>query len=1178
MKTRLSCPGGHTWEIESSVDAWSATTERMACPVCRGPGSTGSSEPPLVLGTPELSVLLRRWEEGQQRGEALSPEELCRDCPELLEPLRQNLQALAAMDALMPSGPYATVSHQPAVDPYATEPDPSAAGRSTAAGPRSCIPGYEVLGELGRGAMGVVYRARQVKLQRIVALKMILAGEHAGSAELARFRTEAEAIARLAHPNIVQIYEVGEHDGLPFFSLEFCAGGSLARKLAGTPLPAREAAAVVAQLAHGMHAAHEKGVIHRDLKPGNVLLASPGVATPGLADQPKITDFGLAKKLDEQGKTVSGAIMGTPSYMAPEQAAGKINELGPACDIYALGAILYECLTGRPPFKAATMMDTLRQVMNEEPVRPMQLQSGTPRDLETICLKCLQKEPARRYATAAALADDLRRYLNREPILARPTPAWERLAKWARRKPAVAGLVSVSLLALVAGIAVAILYGILSAQELQQFKDQEAARQQVRDFLAAGKRHLDSGEFGGAERELAQGLAALEAQPGLDADALHGEVRELLDLARTRLQARTRFEQFRKPHDDALFLCTRFTGLDMARDRTRIRAACRAALALYGPEADGPAAQLARDRPALKPQEHARLVAGCYELLLIWAEMEADTAPARDGARAALAVLAHAERLAADHDIRSRTAFLYKARVMAQSRGEPFDAAAAERAAPPPDTRLDWFLAALAHYQRGQQAEVISAAERVLDRDEADFWARYVKAMALLSQGEWLAARTELSICMQLGQHTAWPRLMRGHAATEMADYAAAAQDLDLGLKRDPDPLVQYVGLTYRGTMNVRRRRFDQAITDLRQALAANPAGVEASLTLARAHLEARQWNEALAVLDGTLERVPQMAALYDSRAQVHERRKDLAAARADLEQAIARYRRAGQTDRAAMNLTRLGELWQRDGKHAAAVQRFDEALRLAPRDTTTHLLRGQSLLALDPLDRSGKAARALDRYLKLARPPRPDALVARGLLYAQSGKRPEAVEMYTLALARDPHNNKTRCHRGWAYLTADAPRLALADFAACLDDAALDAAIRLDALVGRGTVRIQLRQTDDALADATAAAAALAAQPKITPKPAVLYFLARLHAQAAGQLEQQARKEGPAAAQRTAQRQAACMDAALDYLRQAVDALPPTERLRFWHEQVHGNAALAALWNDNRYVLLAGRCAATGP
>jgi WD40 repeat protein/tRNA A-37 threonylcarbamoyl transferase component Bud32 len=312
--------------------------------------------------------------------------------------------------------------------------------------PGAGVPGYELLGELGRGGMGVVYKARQGKLNRVVALKMLLAGGHAGEADLNRFRTEAESIARLAHPNIVQIHEVGEHEGLPFFSLEFCPGGSLDRKLGGTPLPAPEAATLVETLARAMHAAHDKGIVHRDLKPANVLLAEDGT--------PKLTDFGLAKKLDEQGKTATGVILGTPSYMAPEQAGGQSKELGPACDVWALGAILYECLTGRPPFKAATPLDTLRQVLEQEPVSPRQLQPSMPRDLETICLKCLQKERTRRYDSALSLADDLNRFLQGAPIRGRPVGIIERAVKSARRRPLVAGLLAALLALAVSGGAV----------------------------------------------------------------------------------------------------------------------------------------------------------------------------------------------------------------------------------------------------------------------------------------------------------------------------------------------------------------------------------------------------------------------------------------------------------------------------------------------------------------------------------------------------------------------------------------------------------------------------------------------------------------------------------------------------------------------------------------------------
>jgi hypothetical protein len=288
--------------------------------------------------------------------------------------------------------------------------------------------------------MGVVYKARQVALKRVVALKMILAGEHAGAAELARFRAEAEAIARLQHPHIVQVFEVGEHGGLPYLALEYCPGGSLEKKLSGTPLPPPQAAALIQTLARAVQAAHEKGVVHRDLKPANVLLGEDG--------GPKVTDFGLAKRVGEGGQTATGAVLGTPSYMAPEQAAGKSKEVGPATDVYALGALLYECLTGRPPFRGPTAMDTLMQVLADEVVPVRQLQRGVPIDLETVCLKCLRKEPQERYASAADLADDLGRYLQGEPVKVRPVGRAGWCWRWARRHPARAAVVVMAVLVL----------------------------------------------------------------------------------------------------------------------------------------------------------------------------------------------------------------------------------------------------------------------------------------------------------------------------------------------------------------------------------------------------------------------------------------------------------------------------------------------------------------------------------------------------------------------------------------------------------------------------------------------------------------------------------------------------------------------------------------------------------
>ena len=331
---------------------------------------------------------------------------------------------------------------------------------------------------------------------------------------MSRFHDEAKAAARLKHAHIVQIHEVFEHNGLPYFSMELVEGGSLASQLAGTPQSARQAAELVQTLARSIHYAHQAGIIHLDLKPANVLLTGDGV--------PKVSDFGLAKRLDvDAGLAPSGAVRGTPSYMAPEQAGGKVKEVGPAADIYALGAILYECLTGRPPFRAATALDTIMQVVAAEPVPPSQLNRAAPRDLETICLKCLEKDPGKRYPSAAALADDLQRWQKGEPILARPASMVERVGKWARRNKALAGLMIAGFALLCCGGAFA---GYVISNERQQAQIAGKHAEQILERKRAGDRIISAGALNQAKRawDRFQPQLALQLLDGLRPERTDG--------------------------------------------------------------------------------------------------------------------------------------------------------------------------------------------------------------------------------------------------------------------------------------------------------------------------------------------------------------------------------------------------------------------------------------------------------------------------------------------------------------------------------------------------------------------------------------------------------------------------------------------------------------------------------
>jgi serine/threonine-protein kinase len=432
------------------------------------------------------------------------------------------------------------------------------------------VPGYEVVRELGRGGMGVVYLARQQSLGRLVALKMILAGGHAGPVELARFQTEAEAAARLSHPNIVQIHEVGRHAAptgalYPYMVLEYLEGGNLAARLAAAPLTANEAAELVETLARAVHSAHEAGIVHRDLKPANVLLASRGRESPAEEEAgdsrprlavAKITDFGLAKRLDiVSGQTQSGAVLGTPSYMAPEQARGNSDSVGPAVDVYALGAMLYEMLTRRPPFTGASALEILDQVRSHDPVPPRRLQPSCPRDLETICLKCLEKNPADRYDSAQALGEDLHRFLVGDPIRARPVGWIGWTLKKIRRYKGRVAVAGVFLLAL------ALVTGFLVKEENERAQEKEKVRldtsAQIAGAMEEANQHKGRAQASSDPEQYALGLrAAKRAAELLDAAEAGDDLRQRVASLVAELEAAQQTAQAAKDakHRDAKLL------------------------------------------------------------------------------------------------------------------------------------------------------------------------------------------------------------------------------------------------------------------------------------------------------------------------------------------------------------------------------------------------------------------------------------------------------------------------------------------------------------------------------------------------------------------------------------------------------------------------------------------------
>jgi WD40 repeat protein/tRNA A-37 threonylcarbamoyl transferase component Bud32 len=450
----------------------------------------------------QVNQILAAYLDAERTGQATTPEELLAQYPDLASELRsffidkevfeREAELLGLATAPVPSqdvprAPKDTASPEAPTIAQESRPAP-ASGESI-----RFFGDYELLEEIARGGMGVVYKARQVSLNRIVAVKMILAGQLASEAEVKRFCAEAEAAANLQHPNIVAIHEVGKHEGQHYFSMDFIEGISLAELVREKPLPGQRAAKYVKIIADAIDYAHQQGTLHRDLKPSNVLIDAN--------DQPRVTDFGLAKRIEGGSEqTATGQVIGTPSYMPPEQAGARRGALGPASDVYSVGAILYELLTGRPPFRAETPVDTLLQVLEAEPVSPRLLNSRVERDLETICLKCLQKVPARRYASAHELSEDLLRYQAGEPIKARPVGRLERLGRWAKRNPALATVSSLAVVALLAGTAIAIIFAFYKAQSAAQLraKHNDLRRTLYGAQMTQVPRFLERGDIQGA--------------------------------------------------------------------------------------------------------------------------------------------------------------------------------------------------------------------------------------------------------------------------------------------------------------------------------------------------------------------------------------------------------------------------------------------------------------------------------------------------------------------------------------------------------------------------------------------------------------------------------------------------------------------------------------------------------
>jgi tetratricopeptide (TPR) repeat protein len=969
-------------------------------------------------------------------------------------------------------------------------------------------PGYEILSELGRGGMGVVYRARQTSLNRLVALKMILAPEHAGPQHAGRFRAEAEVVARLQHTNIVQVYEVAEHAGRPFFSMELVGGGSLAEHIAGSPQPAEDAAHVVEVLARAVQHAHSRGVVHRDLKPANVLLCASGERTVG-ADTartgrtrlnefvPKITDFGLAKRLDEPvAQTRTGAVIGSPSYMAPEQTGGR-EGVGPPADVYALGAILYELLTGRPPFKAETPLDTVLQVVHDDPVPPSRLRVRTPRDLETICLKCLEKEPRRRYPSAAALADDLRRFLDGKPVVARPPSSFGRVVRWARRRPAAAALVMVCALVLAGLAALGAWYRIRESDRLARARaDVEQTLEDARDDF----RH-EQWELAGAH--LRNALARMEADPSLG--ALRPGAEQLLAETEARVFSADAWGRFTRLRDEALFRRLELLSLGDMGDRTtllpRVENAARAALAVIGlaPESDRPWEPDQRFGDARR----AQLLTDAPTLLLVVAEVHAN----RGQFAEALQLLDRASGLAPRQEalVRRRAAYLRELGDEAGARRDELQAAGLK-----PATAWAYFLLGDEAYRRGDRRGAIQALESAIGLSPQDFWSELLLARCYADQKEWEKASSCLTVCLVVRPEVVWARLLRGYVYREIGAFVAADADFakaDELLAASADPAARFSLCLNRGLLRLRQGRMDEAIADMEAAAQLQPDDWSPHLNLARAYEQAERKDEAEREIGLVLTRRPPAIVLADYHAA---RARDLYEARRD-KAAVAECQ--------------------------AALNEYDLPL--------AHGYLGQALLRLG---RYKEAARAFSRYLETGGPPLNDIFRGRGQARMKLADYLGACDDYTRVVQAQP-DAEIYEHRGWAYFLADAWRPALRDF---------DEALRLDpergdAYTGRGLARVMLGRYREAVRDVDEA---LKLQPST---PEMMHNLACVFAQAAARAEADSAPDRATLAAKYRER-------AIAAVRRTLELVPIDKRAAFLRESVVPDTALDPIRNSSAF------------
>jgi tetratricopeptide (TPR) repeat protein len=957
---------------------------------------------------------------------------------------------------------------------------------SAAKGKLPQVPGYEILGELGRGGMGVVYRARQLGLNRMVALKMVL-NSQASESELERFRLEARSVATAQHRNIVGVFDVGEFNGLPYMALEFVEGGPLDNRLKGEPQEPQFTARVMEQVCRAMAHAHSLKIIHRDLKPANVLLTKE--------DLPKVTDFGLAKELDaEDGHTRTGSIMGTPSYMPPEQAEGKAKELTAVADIYSLGAILYEFLTGRPPFKGRTLLETLEHVRKKDPVAPVDLNPTVPIDLQTIALKALEKDPEKRYQTADEMAEDLAAFGRGDPIKARPITRWQKTVKWARRNKALATLAGVAaaffLVVLGGSIALNAAYGVAERNRLALQRQVEAARESGRDALQVATAAMAERRFEDARNGLESGLATLAAASSGHEEArgeledLTAELDKVLVEAKQHLATDKLVGEFNRSHDAALFAHVNQVGADPADLRKNLREATGQAFSLVKLDASA-------DKPApvfdqyFRKDEQDKIRARCGELMVILADVENDEGDFADAKK-------HLEMakglMPIDRLYHQKLAYYSLKSDPETSRREKALADKGQAS-----TATEWFLIGDEYFKAKEFGKAADAFREALVLDPRHFWSQYFLATIALGRGEYGAAHSGFLVARSIQPDFPYCDVMLAVCEARMGDLEEADRHFQRAEAK--------VGQTNVFLVNRATVRAEQA-----QKLLAAKRDAEAKVLLEQAEVDLKKAGELAPSVEG-----------LTSLGTVQQLLGNTAAAQRCLKQAVEAYpkapagtwktwaqqlaKAAGQDPAAlveAANAYReaanrepdpkkvseyaldAGNQFLQAGKLEEGAAQIQRALLSDPENPGAHLAMGNVQfvggMKMPRNDAAGKkllgeAAESFRRYLDLetsrkaeVKPQQALAWERLGTIQARQGDMVAALASQTQALALDPKTPSIRRMRGWNLMN-QWRTAALSDFEEGLKEnpAADD---RIDLHLGRGYLLAQKGDVAGALSD----------------------------------------------------------------------------------------------------------------